>query len=814
MTKIQNLSIGKRLQVVNLLVTAISGLFVATFLSILLYLSMQNSYEKKMDAIAALLSDNIEPALIFGDGNAARETLETLHTMPDVAYVEVFDQSGHTFVQYGSVSDISGSNRDFDPSRYPLGFNFTSTVFNRIVPIFSDANKSDRIGNIVVQMNLLNAYQQLAIEIGALFLLAILSFLLNSRLLTHFQRGITQPLFDLSNVMKKVRDEGDFSIRASPASGGEVGELAITFNQMLNELLLRENSLHQELLERKRIEQQLLNSNNRFETVLKALPDLMFEVDIQGRYLNVWGGKADLLVVEKSELIGRKVNEMLPLDAANVVMEAISEANIFGYSRGQQFSLALPQGIKWFELSAAKQSSAIAKDAHFVVLSRDITERKQSEEQIENLAFYDTLTGLPNRRLLIDRLEHALASVARSGHKGALLFIDLDNFKTLNDTLGHDIGDMLLQQVAKRITFCLRECDTVARLGGDEFVVILENLNGEAEVAAEQTESVSRKIIVSLIQPYQLESHRYSGTASIGATLIGNHHQSIDELLKQADIAMYQAKSGGRNALRFFDPKMQDAINAKAALEVELRNALVMEEFRLYFQIQMDSSARPIGAETLIRWKHPVRGIVNPAEFIPLVEECGLIIPIGQWVLDAACSQLKAWEENTFTRDLVLAVNVSATQFRQADFVKQVNETIRRHAINPRRLKLELTESLLLNDVEEIILTMNALKKFGIQFSLDDFGTGYSSLQYLKQLPLDQLKIDQSFVRDLVSNHSEKAIVRTIIAMAHSLSLDVIAEGVESEDQRLILLNNGCNHYQGYLFSKPVPIEQFEALLS
>jgi len=341
----------------------------------------------------------------------------------------------------------------------------------------------------------------------------------------------------------------------------------------------------------------------------------------------------------------------------------------------------------------------------------------------------------------------------------------------------------------------------------------LENLNSGALDAAAQTESVGKKIIATLVQPYQLGQHQYSGTPSIGATLISDHKLKIDELLKQADIAMYQAKSDGRNALRFFDPKMQQSINARATLEEELHKAVTNQEFRLHYQIQVDSSGHPLGAETLIRWQHPERGVVSPVHFIPLAEECGLIIPIGQWVLETACAQLKSWQPKALTRDLVLAVNISATQFHQAEFVDQVNATILRHALDPTRLKLELTESLLLDDIEQVIVTMNALKMIGIKFSLDDFGTGYSSLQYLKQLPLDQLKIDQSFVRDLVSSHSEKVIVRTIIAMAKSLNFDVIAEGVETEDQRQILFNNGCNNYQGYLFSKPVPIDQFEALL-
>jgi diguanylate cyclase (GGDEF)-like protein/PAS domain S-box-containing protein len=466
---------------------------------------------------------------------------------------------------------------------------------------------------------------------------------------------------------------------------------------------------------------------------------------------------------------------------------------------------------EWLTISAVKAGNGVV--THYVGSYLDMTEHKAAEESIKNLAFYDPLTSLPNRRLLLDRLHQASASSARSGREGALLFIDLDNFKDINDTLGHDIGDLLLQQTAQRLESCLRESDTVARLGGDEFVVMLEDLSEHALEAAAQTKTVGEKILATLSQPYQLATHKYHSTPSIGATIFSDHGQSGEELLKRADIAMYQAKKAGRNTLRFFDPQMQVSITARVSLESELRKALENQQFQLHYQIQVDSSHRPLGAEALIRWIHPLRGMVSPAQFIPLAEETGLILPIGLWVLETACAQLKAWQQEALTRDLVLAVNVSAKQFHQANFVAQVQAAVQYHAINPMLLKLELTEGMLLENIEDTIATMNALKEIGVQFSLDDFGTGYSSLQYLKRLPLDQLKIDQSFVRDIAIDNSDKAIVHTIIAMAQSLNLNVIAEGVETEEQRQLLMERGCTHYQGYLFSKPVPIEQFEALL-
>ncbi len=450
---------------------------------------------------------------------------------------------------------------------------------------------------------------------------------------------------------------------------------------------------------------------------------------------------------------------------------------------------------------------------NYVVTLIDITVKKAAEIEIERLAFYDPLTGLPNRRLLLDRLKPALVSSHRNGSKGAVLFIDMDNFKTLNDTLGHDLGDLLLKQVAGRLTACVREDDTVVRLGGDEFVVMLENLSGQIFEAATQAKTIGNKILNALNQDYRLNTYEYHSTPSIGITLIDGHEHSIEELLKQADIAMYQAKAAGRNALCFFDPQMQVSINSRVALETQLRTALAENQFILYYQPQVNHQHKIIRAEVLIRWQHPERGFVSPDDFIPLSEETGLILPIGQWVLETACAQIKIWESDVHSQHLQLAVNVSARQFHQTNFVAQVCQVLERSAINPNRLKLELTETLVLDNIEDTIHKMKTLRKIGVRFSMDDFGTGYSSLASLKKLPLDQIKIDQSFVRDIVTDPDDAVIVQTIIAMAHNLGMEVIAEGVETEAQRLFLEQHGCLLYQGYLFSKPIPLDEFELLL-
>jgi len=441
---------------------------------------------------------------------------------------------------------------------------------------------------------------------------------------------------------------------------------------------------------------------------------------------------------------------------------------------------------------------------------RDITARRQAEEEIRHLAFYDPLTQLPNRRLLIDRLKQALAASNRSGRFGALLFIDLDNFKTLNDTLGHDVGDLLLQQVAQRLSTCVRAGDTVARLGGDEFVVMLEDLSENAREAATQTETVAEKILATLNQSYQLAGYQQRSTPSIGATLFGENATAIEELLKRADLAMYQAKAAGRNTLRFFDPEMQAVVSARADMEAGLTEAMRAEQFIIYFQAQVDSTGKLTGAEVLLRWQHPQQGLVSPLEFIPLAEDTGLILPLGQWVLEAACTQLAAWANDTEMAHFILAVNVSALQFHTPDFVDQVLRTLARTGANPYRLKLELTESLLVTNVEDVIAKMTALKAKGVGFALDDFGTGYSSLSYLKRLPLDQLKIDRSFVRDILTDTNDASIAKMVVALAESLDLAVIAEGVEIEAQKNFLARHGCLAYQGYLFSRPLPIGEFE----
>lgn len=467
---------------------------------------------------------------------------------------------------------------------------------------------------------------------------------------------------------------------------------------------------------------------------------------------------------------------------------------------------------EWLNISAVRGDDS--EVCHYVGTFLDISQRKKAEAQIEYMALYDILTGLPNRRLLFERLNQALLSRARANKYGALLFIDLDNFKTINDTEGHHMGDRLLMQTAERLKACVREEDTVARLGGDEFIVMLEELGEEREQAAVLAEIVGEKILSGLNRPYKLGEAEYHSSASIGIALFHNHDSSVEELLKRADLAMYQAKSTGRNNLNFFDPAMQAAVEARASLEKELRNGLKKKEFLVYYQPQVDADGRIEGAEALVRWQHPEQGLLAPGAFIALAESSGLILNLGQQVLEIACLQLAAWQANAATRHLTLSVNVSARQFRQADFVERVIGALQHAGANPLGLKLELTESMMVEDVESVIVKMQALKERGVGFSLDDFGTGYSSLAYLKRLPLDQIKIDQSFVRDALHDSNDATITRTVLALGATFGLSVIAEGVETQAQHEFLETHGCKAFQGYLFGKPLPIESLSELIN
>lgn len=468
----------------------------------------------------------------------------------------------------------------------------------------------------------------------------------------------------------------------------------------------------------------------------------------------------------------------------------------------------------WLELEIVQVAATADELVHWVAVGRDITQRKAAADAIHQLAFYDPLTSLPNRLMLLNRLEQVMSQSVALRRNGALMFIDVDKLKALNDTLGHHKGDLLLQQVAQRLGSCVEDTDTVARLGGDEFVVLLEDLGDDSIAAAAKTRKLADTVLAQLREPFDLAGHQHYTTSSIGVTSLSGPHDSVSEVLKQADLAMYQAKTTGRNTVCFFDPEMQAAVTASAAVSSELHTALRKHEFVLHYQPQIDRHGHVIGVEALLRWQHPRGTLVMPADFIPLAEETGLILPLGHWALATVCEQLAAWAKWPQAASLSIAVNVSVRQFRHPDFVDQVMAEIRRTGIKPQRLKLELTETLLADDMDVTLARMGTLKALGVTLALDDFGMGYSSLSSLKRLPLDQLKIDKSFMVEVLTDRADAAICRAIVTLAHSLNLKVIAEGVETQAQHDFLIAEGCDQFQGFLFSTPLPIAQFEAYLA
>jgi diguanylate cyclase (GGDEF)-like protein/PAS domain S-box-containing protein len=555
-------------------------------------------------------------------------------------------------------------------------------------------------------------------------------------------------------------------------------------------------------------------SESRWRSLTHLSSDWYWEQDAQFRFVRLDGNPARATGVLDEMHYGRTHWELpdtfVPEGQWREHRRQLEAREVF-HDFEMQRQTADGQHI-WLSISGEPIFDEAGQFTGYRGVARDITERKLAEAEIQRLAYYDELTGLPNRRLLVDRLERAAQLCAREGKHGALLFLDLDNFKSINDTKGHDWGDRLLVQVGARIGASVRATDTVARLGGDEFVAVLQGLNGDPQTAAAEAEAVAQKVLAMLNQPFVVQDSEVHSTPSIGIALFRGTQLPAQELLKRADLAMYQSKAQGRNTLSFFDPAMQAAASARSVLEGDMRQGLARSEFLLHYQPVVDDTGAVLGAEALVRWNHPQRGLVSPGEFIPMAEQTGLILPLGRAVLAQACHQLAQWASTPRTAGWSLAVNVSAQEFRQPDFVSDVQRMLREGGANPARLKLELTESLLLHDVEDSILKMQALRAHGVRFSLDDFGTGYSSLSYLKRLPLDQLKIDQSFVRDVLTDPHDATIACTIITLAHSLGLDVVAEGVETEGQRGFLLRNGCQKFQGYLFGRPGPVESLQLL--
>ena len=592
--------------------------------------------------------------------------------------------------------------------------------------------------------------------------------------------------------------------------------------------LKRENQQYQEHLEsavRDRTEElrlaneemqqayrRLQKSEEKYRSIFESLSDVYFQTDDIGEINEISPSVEQNLNYSPQHILRQCLWDFFAdSEVADLLRERLLESGSV-----LEFEAVIRNGDGGCTpcvLTATREVSSDGRWRVFGVL-RDVTERKQAEARIQHQAYHDGLTGLPNRTLLLDRLDFALSRARKLKHEGALLLIDLDRFKTINDSLGHGLGDQLLCEVAARLSEVTGEQDTVARIGGDEFVILLPNVGADTQSTARTAQAVASKVRAQLDQPIRIRDHELYVSPSIGIAQFPLDHQDADVVLRHADTAMYQAKAAGRDAVRFFLPSMQAEADKQLLMEKDLRSALERNQMHLYFQPQIDQHGQVCGAEGLLRWEHPEQGLVPPDRFIPLAEETGLILPIGEWVLRTACTLITRWCDAGHKGVLRhVAVNVSPWQFRQPDFPSQVERILVDTGADPACLGLELTEGVVIDNVADTVSKMASLKALGVSISIDDFGTGYSSLSYLKRLPLDVLKIDKSFVDDVCVDESDAAIVETIIAMADHLGLSVIAEGVETDDQLHFLREKGCRCYQGYRFSRPLPVEAFEAFV-
>ncbi|MCG6932714.1 MAG: EAL domain-containing protein [Gallionella sp.] len=746
-------------------------------------------------------------ALIFASADNAAEAVQATMAFPGVIGLEIRDNKKHAlltrgraeFAEFTTMPNLGNSRiRSVLDQENGNAWRFVAPVYTQPAtdtPFNVQESQPELLGYVSVVMSKA-ALSRTTTDIFIVNMVTSISFalliLFMTRILTN---RMTRPLNQLSESMGRAK-AGEEEVRAVLTGPRDISDMAHAFNSMMAVLEEREAALS-------------------VAAIAFEIEEGMIVTDSEGVILRVNRVFTLLTGYTAEDAIGKNLS-MIKSDRDDPgfyprMLEALRRDN---YWQGEIWNRRQngEDYPEWLTITAV-----VGKDGsitNYICAFFDITERKLAEEKIHNLAFYDPLCQLPNRRLLFDRLHQAVTTSARSKNCAGLLFIDLDNFKLLNDTRGHDIGDMLLIEVGHRLRAIIRESDTLARLGGDEFVVLLEGLSTDRSEAALQAREVGEKMLNDIHQPYMLDNVEHFSTASIGVSLFSNYRQSLDDLLKQADTAMYAAKKAGRNTLRFFDPAMQEALEMRSQLEVAIRKSLPKNEFKLFYQIQVDYDMRPVGAEALIRWDHPEQGMIFPDKFIPIAEDTGLILPLGNWVLQKACAQIKEWEGNPLSRELSLAVNVSGRQFRQPDFAKQVTDIIKQSNIDPARFKIELTESTVLDNVADTISKMQALKKIGVRFSMDDFGTGYSSLAYLTQLPLDQLKIDKSFVHNIGTKSTDATIIQTIIGMAHNLGIEVIAEGVETYAQRDFLAEAGCILYQGYLFGRPVPLKAFTASLT
>ncbi len=597
----------------------------------------------------------------------------------------------------------------------------------------------------------------------------------------------------------------------------QFGLATIYENESIKTKYQKERSLrHYAATKHKLAKRELREKEIELGVIIENLPSMVFVKDAKDlRYIKCNRATEQLLGIPREELIGKKDHDFLPQHQADSFVKNDREVLTSGEVIDIDIEpIKTPQGNRLVHTKKVCIHDASGKAKYLLGISEDVTERVQADKIIKHQANYDSLTDLPNRHLLFDRLNQSLALCRRHGHFGAILFIDLDNFKNINDSLGHPIGDKVLCEVANRLRKIVRTEDTLSRLGGDEFVVSFSELSDNAERAAKMARLGAEKLQSALAVPFDIDGHQLHLTSSIGIAPFPLGDESTDDILRHADTAMYRAKDSGKNTVQFYLPSMQHAAEARLNLQNALQRAISNDEFRLFYQSKVDKHGKTVGCEALIRWTHPETGNVPPNEFIPVAEDTGQILRIGNWVLETGLNRLKDWSDQHQHIEFNIAINVSPHQFYQPDFIQHVQKALKQSGADPRRLTLEMTEGVFIGNLEDAIAKMNALRQMGIRISIDDFGTGYSSLSYLKNLPVDELKIDHSFVRDIIADASDAKLVETIITMARQFDIDIVAEGVETTDQYEFLRAKGCDYYQGYLFSKPLPEQDFEALLA
>jgi diguanylate cyclase (GGDEF)-like protein/PAS domain S-box-containing protein len=753
--------------------------------------------------VAESLASRSALALLYSSAENALGAVNTTLAFPDVKRVAILDTAGGALIARGAevaVADVAPAldltaRTAYLEAETADAWHFVAPVLNKGGDSQFDAveAKDELLGfvRVVQSKETLTTMlmQVFAFNLAISLVFAGVFLLILSRL----AKRLTQPITELSETMARA-ERGEGEVLARIGGPKDIMDMAIAFNRMIVSLRERELALRE--------------SQENYRQVVNSVKEVIFQTNARGEwaFLNAtWG---EVTGIEIQHALGQPMARYF-FDEDQKLVSHWFDILRRNESRDCRFELRYLRpdgGLGWFDLAQRVRYDEAGMFAGTSGTLDDITEQKRAEARIEFLAYHDVLTRLPNRMLAQDRFQQAMAHADRLRTKVALLFLDLDNFKAINDSLGHLAGDALLKEVSRRLTDCVRETDTVSRLGGDEFVVILPALPDADAIAP-----VLVKLLANLLEVFEIDTQELSTSASIGIALYPDDGGDFDTLLKKSDMAMYRAKDSGRNTYRFFDDQMNVDAVERLRMSSGLRKALVREEFILHYQPQIDiASGALIGAEALIRWIHPEMGMVPPSRFIPVAEESGLIVPIGEWVLYQACRQAAAWGKAGI-RGLVIAVNLSAVQFRRGDVEQSVIRALEASGLDPALLELELTESILISDTENILATVQRLKQLGVKLSIDDFGTGYSSLSYLKRFQVDKLKIDQSFVRDLATDAEDAAIVRAIIQIAGSLGLTTIAEGVETAHILDLLRDLGCDEAQGYYFARPMPAEELLA---